>query len=78
MIGGTVKAEPGCTPSLNATFVGTGNDYIHSDPDQKKLRLDARSVLKTDDGAVGLSFCTLCDIDIDDNYSSSMLIIKER
>lgn len=56
MIGGTVTAEPGSTPSLNATFVGTGNDYIHGDPDQKKLRLDARSVLKTDDGAVSLPF----------------------
>ncbi|QKX55923.1 uncharacterized protein TRUGW13939_03022 [Talaromyces rugulosus] len=51
MIGGTVTAEPGSTPALNATFVGTGNDYIHGDPDQKRLRLDARSVLKTDDGA---------------------------
>jgi hypothetical protein len=56
MIGGTVTAEPGSTPALNATFVGTGNDYIHGDPDQKRLRLDARSVLKTDDGAVSLSF----------------------
>lgn len=53
MIGGTVTAEPDFTPALNATFVGTGNDYVHGDPDQKKLRLDAHAVLKTEDGAVG-------------------------
>ncbi|KAL1852237.1 hypothetical protein Plec18167_006051 [Paecilomyces lecythidis] len=52
MIGGTVAAEPGFSPALNANFVGTGNDYVHGDPDQKKLRLDAHAVLKTDDGAI--------------------------
>ncbi|GAD93956.1 conserved hypothetical protein [Paecilomyces variotii No. 5] len=50
--GGMVTAEPGFTPVLNATLVGTGNDYIHFDPDQTKLRLDAHSVLKTEDGAL--------------------------
>jgi hypothetical protein len=55
MVGGTVKGEPDFTPSLNATFVGTGKDYIQGDTDQQKLRLDARSVLKTDDGAGSLS-----------------------
>ncbi|KAH8697379.1 hypothetical protein BGW36DRAFT_407418 [Talaromyces proteolyticus] len=52
MIGGTVKAESDFAPSLNATFVGTGNDYIRADPDQKRLRLDAHSVLKTHDDAL--------------------------
>jgi Protein of unknown function (DUF3237) len=56
MVGGTVISEPGFTPALNATFVGTGNDYIRRDPDGKRMRLDAHSVIKTHDDAVSWLF----------------------
>ncbi|RAO67663.1 uncharacterized protein BHQ10_003675 [Talaromyces amestolkiae] len=50
--GGTVVSEPGFTPSLNAKFEGTGNDYVRSDPDGKRTRLNAHSVIKTNDEAL--------------------------
>lgn len=46
MIGGTVKSEPGFSPAFNGEFVGQGADYIHMDPDEKRMRLDARGVVK--------------------------------
>lgn len=46
MVGGTVKSEPGFSPAFNGEFVGQGNDFIHMDPDEKRLRLDARGVIK--------------------------------
>lgn len=46
MVGGTVKSESGFEPAFNGQFEGTGNDYIHMDPDEKRLRLDAHSVVK--------------------------------
>jgi len=52
MVGGTVISEPGFTPSINATFAGTGNDYIRNDPDGKRMRLDAHGVIKTHDDAL--------------------------
>ncbi|OKL60000.1 hypothetical protein UA08_04571 [Talaromyces atroroseus] len=52
MVGGTVVSEPGFTPAINATFVGTGNDYIRRDPDGKAMRLDAHGVVKTHDDAL--------------------------
>ena len=55
MVGGTVTSEPGFTPALNATFEGTGNDYIRNDPDGKRMRLNAHGVLKTHDDAVSNS-----------------------
>ncbi|KAI9738650.1 MAG: hypothetical protein M1834_008155 [Cirrosporium novae-zelandiae] len=53
MTGGTVKSEPGFSPVIDAEFVGTGNDYIHTDPDGRFMRLDAHGVLKNkSDGAL--------------------------
>jgi hypothetical protein len=46
MVGGTVKAETGFAPNIDAEFVGTGNDYIHFDPDSKRMRLNAHSVIR--------------------------------
>jgi hypothetical protein len=47
MTGGTVKSDPGYSLALDAEFVGTGNDYIHADPDNKHLRLNAHGVIKS-------------------------------
>jgi hypothetical protein len=47
MTGGTVKSEPGYSLTLDAEFVGTGNDYIHADPDNKHVRLNAHGVIKS-------------------------------
>ncbi|KAM0117302.1 hypothetical protein ACP6JC_006072 [Aspergillus fumigatus] len=52
MTGGTVKSDPGYPLALDAEFVGTGNDYIHADPDNKHLRLNAHGVIKTKDEAL--------------------------
>ncbi|KAF9889755.1 hypothetical protein FE257_007061 [Aspergillus nanangensis] len=52
MTGGTVKSDSSFSPAIDAEFVGTGNDYIHADPDQKHLRLNAHGVLKTKDDAL--------------------------
>jgi hypothetical protein len=46
MTGGTVKSDPGYSLALDAEFVGTGSDYIHADPDNKHLRLNAHGVIK--------------------------------
>lgn len=46
MVGGTVKSEPGFSPQFNGELVGTGNDYIHADPDGKRLRLNAHGVIR--------------------------------
>jgi hypothetical protein len=46
MVGGNVKSEPGFSPAFNGEFVGSGNDYIHLDPDGKRLRLNAHAVVK--------------------------------
>jgi hypothetical protein len=46
MVGGNVKSEPGFSPVFNGEFVGSGNDYIHLDPDGKRLRLNAHAVVK--------------------------------
>lgn len=46
MTGGTVKSAPGFSPSLDAEFVGVGNDYIKADGDGKHVRLNAHGVLK--------------------------------
>ncbi|KAF7590041.1 hypothetical protein BBP40_003294 [Aspergillus hancockii] len=53
----SIQPSPGCgdlgfSPTLDAEFVGTGNDYIHADPDGKHLRLNAHGVLKTKDDAL--------------------------
>ena len=41
-----VKSEPGFSPSIDAEIVGNGNDYIHTDPSGKHMRLDAHGVVK--------------------------------
>ncbi|OAL71278.1 hypothetical protein A7D00_4178 [Trichophyton violaceum] len=51
MVGGTVKSEPGFLPAFNGQLASNGNDYIRTDPDGKRLRLDAHTVVKTDTGA---------------------------
>ncbi|KAL1953663.1 hypothetical protein VTO42DRAFT_2374 [Malbranchea cinnamomea] len=51
IVGGNVKGESGFSPALNGEFIGQGNDYIHMDPDEKRLRLDAHGVVKTTDDA---------------------------
>ena len=38
-------SEPGVTPAIHATMTH-GGDWIHGDPDGKRLRLDVRSVLQ--------------------------------
>ncbi len=44
--GGTVNSEPGVEPQIEAKFKGTGNDYIHTDPTGKHMRLDAHVVIE--------------------------------
>jgi len=44
--------EPGFEPELEARFKGVGNDYIHTDPTGKHMRLDAHVILETIDGAL--------------------------
>lgn len=46
MVNGTVTSESGFLPSLNGVFVGTGNDYIHHDPNGKAMRLNAHAIVK--------------------------------
>ncbi|KAL1962723.1 hypothetical protein VTN77DRAFT_9267 [Rasamsonia byssochlamydoides] len=52
MTGGTITSEAGFSPAIHGEFVGTGNDYIHVDPDNERMRLDAHGVVKTNDGAL--------------------------
>ncbi|KAL4866055.1 hypothetical protein BDV12DRAFT_173397 [Aspergillus spectabilis] len=49
---GTFKTAENFSPEIDAHFVGTGNDYIHADPDGAHLRLDAHGVIKTQDEAL--------------------------
>lgn len=46
IIGGTVLSEPGFEPIIEATFKGTGNDYMHTDPTGKHMRLDSHVVFE--------------------------------
>ncbi|KAF8251741.1 hypothetical protein K440DRAFT_636990 [Wilcoxina mikolae CBS 423.85] len=45
---GTLTTEPGVEPALKTTLV-MGGDWLLADPDLKHLRLDMRSVIKTED-----------------------------
>lgn len=47
MTGGTFKSASSFSPSVDAEFVGVGNDYIHADADGKHMRLNAHSVIKS-------------------------------
>ncbi|KAL1973548.1 hypothetical protein VTN31DRAFT_6183 [Thermomyces dupontii] len=51
MIGGNIKPAPDASVPIDAELVGTGNDYIHNDPDGQHMRLNAHAVAKTKDGA---------------------------
>ncbi|EYE95380.1 DUF3237 domain-containing protein [Aspergillus ruber CBS 135680] len=46
MLGNILKSDPAFEPTIDAEFVGVGNDYIHADPDGQHLRLNAHGVLK--------------------------------
>ena len=46
MIGGSITSEPDFSPTIDATFVSQGSDYIHNDPSGKQMRLNAHAVLK--------------------------------
>jgi hypothetical protein len=46
IIGGTVLSEPGFKPNIEADFKGTGNDYMHTDPTGKHMRLDSHVVFE--------------------------------
>lgn len=46
MVGGTMKSESCFSPAVDATFKGVGNDYIHTDPSGKYMRLNAHGVLE--------------------------------
>lgn len=46
IIGGTVMSEPGFEPNIEARFKGTGNDYMHTDPTGKHMRLDSHVVFE--------------------------------
>lgn len=46
MTGGTVVSHPDFSPSIDAVLDSRGNDYIRNDPDGKRMRLDAHTVLK--------------------------------
>lgn len=51
MTGGSLKSESNYSPSIDAEWIGTGNDYIHHDPDGKNMRLDAHAVVKDKSGS---------------------------
>ncbi|KAL6718155.1 hypothetical protein ACLMJK_004243 [Lecanora helva] len=51
MTGGSIKSEPNFSPSIEAEFAGTGNDFIHNDPDGKAMRLDAHGAVRDKSGA---------------------------
>jgi hypothetical protein len=46
IVGGTVLSEPGFEPIIEAEFKGTGNDYMHTDPTGKHMRLDSHVVME--------------------------------
>jgi hypothetical protein len=46
IVGGTVLSEPGFEPIIEAEFKGTGNDYMHTDPTGKHMRLDSHVVIE--------------------------------
>lgn len=46
MVNGTLNSEPSFGISLEASLLGTGNDYIHNDPGGKHMRLDTHLVFR--------------------------------
>lgn len=61
MTGGTIKSESGFSPALDSEFVGVGNDYIRSDVDGKRMRLDAHGVVKYVDGSLRFTWEMITD-----------------
>lgn len=45
MVGGTIRSHPEFPTEVDATLTG-GYDYIHNDPDNKRMRLNAHSTAK--------------------------------
>lgn len=56
-----MKSDPAFEPTIDAEFVGVGNDYIHADPDGQHLRLNAHGVVKYV-AADGLMLCLNTDV----------------
>ena len=46
MTGGTAISHADFSPAIDAVLDSRGNDYIRMDPDGKRMRLDAHTVLK--------------------------------
>lgn len=44
--GGKLISLPAFPINLDASFIGTGNDYIHNDPDGKLMRLNTHAVVR--------------------------------
>jgi hypothetical protein len=55
--GGTVRSEPGFEPTIEAKFKGTGNDYMHTDPTGKHMRLDSHVVIEWVTSRDGVIIC---------------------
>ncbi|KAI9796464.1 MAG: hypothetical protein M1833_006132 [Piccolia ochrophora] len=49
--GGSLKSESGFSPAIDAELV-MGNDFVRLDTTQKHFRLDARTVMKNNDGSL--------------------------
>lgn len=54
--GGTVLSEPGFEPRIEAKFKGTGNDYMHTDPTGKHMRLDSHVVIEWVSFAISIKY----------------------
>ena len=46
MTGGSLTSEPYFSPSVSAEWALAGADFIHNDPDGKRMRLDAHGTVK--------------------------------
>ena len=46
MTGGSICSHPKYPLAMDASFIGTGNDYIHNSPNQSHMRLNAHAVAK--------------------------------
>ncbi|KAL4936177.1 hypothetical protein BDV06DRAFT_205518 [Aspergillus oleicola] len=49
---GTFQTAEGFEPAFEAQVIGTGNDFIHADPDGVHMRLNCHGVVKTHDDAL--------------------------
>lgn len=61
--GGKIVSDPAYSIQLDSSFVGTGNDYIHNDPDGKHMRLDTHAVVRdTRDDLIYVKYRGIIDI----------------